>query len=261
MQMLKNTKKDHALFEDEVDEFQELNDSLVAVAAEGKVMVKENDVATIETFPIESAEIEELAEVPIKVDEPRKPLPFKDMVAIAKPSEPIVQSRPSKPVKPSEPIGKPEITNNPGPVISYESKIPETMEPSYPEQEEPNDVTTDIPSESVEPGEPEADGNPTSSVNQVAMEEPVEEEMPMAPSRQDKPVEQEIPLDPSGPEEPVEQIPIDPTSPEEQIEQEIPVDPLSPDEQVEQEIPVDPLSPEELRSKRIQKNCTTRMIQ
>ena len=99
-------QENYGLFEDEVDEFQELNDSLVAVAAEGKVMVKENDVATIETFPIESAEIEELAEVPIKVDEPRKPVPFKDMVAIAKPSEPIVQSRPSKPVKPSEPISR-----------------------------------------------------------------------------------------------------------------------------------------------------------
>ena len=114
--------KDHAFFEDKEDEFKELNESLVAVAAEGKVMVKENDVAMIETFPIESAEIEELPEVPIKVDEPRKPLPFKDMVAIAKPSEPIVQTRPSKPVKPSEPIGKPEITNNPGPLSCMNPK-------------------------------------------------------------------------------------------------------------------------------------------
>ncbi|MFC5591696.1 hypothetical protein ACFPRA_22680 [Sporosarcina soli] len=267
--------KNHAFFEEE-DEFKELNESFVTVATEKKKVVKENDVAAIEPVPLELAEIDKLAEAPIQVDEPKKPVFFEDIVAIAKPSEPILPIVPGKPSQHdqlSESIdqGTPgptehvesinqETPANLVPVISDESSIPVPVELNYPETsiESSDPVTPDIPTESVEPIEDEKDGNPSNPENTVAPdEESVEPENPTEPSIPEYPMG-ENPIEPSNSDDVV--TPEEPTTPTDQSESEIPselVEPESPTESergmnpeisqetIEPEVPTEPIVPKE----------------
>jgi len=92
----KHHVKDLAIFEEDEDEFQDLNDSLVAVAVEERNGGAENDVAILEPVIVEPVEIAIPNEEPEQFDEPTEPILTEKPVDKVTPSEPVLPSKPSE---------------------------------------------------------------------------------------------------------------------------------------------------------------------